>query len=138
MAVVVLAAWVASQFRVVAYRAPNLATFGIYGGYAGVLGLRTATYYPPGWSVGPIAEPFAWLSHGPVYVRPGECSVALWPAFLIVAISTGLLFWRDRAPPAGHCPECGYDLTGSTGKRCAECGAAVVPRSANARARRSR
>ena len=45
----------------------------------------------------------------------------LWPC-LIIAIPTGMLFWRDCRPPKGHCQNCGYNLTGNVSGRCPECG----------------
>jgi len=45
--------------------------------------------------------------------------------FAGVAIPTILLWWRDRPFPAGHCQQCGYDLTGNVSGRCPECGTAV-------------
>lgn len=48
--------------------------------------------------------------------------VPLWlPVLLIGAVT--IVCWRlDRPPRAGHCPACGYDLTGNTTGRCPECG----------------
>jgi hypothetical protein len=46
----------------------------------------------------------------------------LWIPFLLVAIPTGFLFWRDRRIPCGHCQKCGYNLTGNTSGVCPECG----------------
>ena len=35
-----------------------------------------------------------------------------------------LLWWLDlRRIPPGHCPHCGYDLTGNVSGKCPECGA---------------
>ena len=49
--------------------------------------------------------------------------VPLWLPFVIIAVTTGFLFWQDRKrPKPGHCQECGYDLTGNTSGRCPECG----------------
>jgi len=47
------------------------------------------------------------------------------PATLPVGLSAaliGLSFWRRH--PKGHCPKCGYDLSGIT-DQCPECGRAV-------------
>jgi hypothetical protein len=47
----------------------------------------------------------------------------VWLLFLVVALPTGLLWWRDRRPIApGHCRKCGYNLTGNVGGVCPECG----------------
>ena len=37
--------------------------------------------------------------------------------------------WRllDRRPLPGHCPHCGYNLTGNVSGRCPECGREVEP-----------
>jgi hypothetical protein len=50
----------------------------------------------------------------------------LWTPFLLVAIPTALLWWRDRrCIPPGHCRECGYNLTGNVSGVCPECGMRV-------------
>jgi hypothetical protein len=46
----------------------------------------------------------------------------LWIPFLIVGLPTGLLWWRDRRTPKGHCQKCGYNLTGNVSGVCPECG----------------
>jgi len=62
--------------------------------------------------------PDGWdLSHAWVIVLP------LWMPFVILAIPTVLLWWRDcRSIPPGHCQQCGYDLTGNVSGVCPECG----------------
>jgi hypothetical protein len=50
----------------------------------------------------------------------------LWIPFLLVAIPTGIIFWRDRRRiPPGHCLRCGYSLTGNKSGVCPECGTGV-------------
>ncbi len=54
-----------------------------------------------------------------------SCSVPLWLPFLIVALPTAFMFYRDRKRiPPGHCKTCGYNLTGAEHERCPECGVA--------------
>jgi hypothetical protein len=50
--------------------------------------------------------------------------VPLWIPFLIFAMPTTYLWWRDRRRriPPGHCRKCGYDLTGNVSGICPECG----------------
>jgi hypothetical protein len=49
--------------------------------------------------------------------------IPLWIPFLIFAVPTGLLCWRDRHRiPPGHCRKCGYNLTGNVSGICPECG----------------
>lgn len=46
--------------------------------------------------------------------------------FVVVAIPTTIWLWRSRRRIRfGHCPRCGYNLTGNTSGRCPECGQEV-------------
>ena len=55
--------------------------------------------------------------------------IPLWVIALPVAVAWGIIRWRRRPIPHGHCSRCGYDLTGNTSGTCSECGerAAVAP-----------
>lgn len=69
--------------------------------------------------------PLRWM---PLYIAGyGYASiiVPLWIPFLLVAVPTALLFWRDRRMPPGHCKKCRYDLTGNQSGVCPECGTPV-------------
>ncbi len=60
---------------------------------------------------------------------------ALWLAMASI-VPTGLLWWIDRKRhPPGHCPHCGYDLTGNESGVCPECGRAAEASRAGKKAR---
>jgi hypothetical protein len=53
--------------------------------------------------------------------------VEIWALFLLCAIPTALLWWRERRlRRAGVCLECGYNLTGNVSGICPECGTAIA------------
>lgn len=56
---------------------------------------------------------------------PGTPNWLIAAVLTLLAAYTGYLWWRDRPPPAGHCPVCAYDLRGNVSGRCPECGTAV-------------
>jgi hypothetical protein len=52
-----------------------------------------------------------------------QVQLPLWIPFLLVALPTSYLFWRDRRRiPPGRCRKCGYNLTGNVSGVCPECG----------------
>lgn len=64
---------------------------------------------------GPAAAPYAiWAIYVP-----------FWCPLVLVAITTVVLWFRDRGYPAGHCLTCGYDLTGNVSGVCPECGTKI-------------
>jgi len=68
------------------------------------------------------------LTRVPALSRSGTVfwvKLPLWFPLLILAVPTGILFWRDRRYPAGHCQKCGYNLTGNVSGRCPECGETI-------------
>ena len=55
-------------------------------------------------------------------------TVPMWLPLVVFAIPTAILWRRDRRTvPLGHCPHCGYNLTGNESGVCPEC-ATPVPK----------
>jgi hypothetical protein len=51
----------------------------------------------------------------------------LWIPFLLIAVSTAILWWLDhRHIPVHCCQVCGYNLTGNVSSVCPECGTKTV------------
>jgi hypothetical protein len=72
-----------------------------------------------GYSSGPIWTPILHHGAGSTW----WVVVPLWMPFVLIAISTVYLWWRDRRRiRPGHCQECGYNLTGNVSGVCPECG----------------
>jgi hypothetical protein len=75
-----------------------------------------------------LRTPRQWLQWPAVERQsPAHCSmllvaVPMWAVFLVIAIPSAILWYRDRPPPKGHCQNCGYDLTGNVSGVCPECG----------------
>jgi hypothetical protein len=66
---------------------------------------------------------------GPVYF---QTILPLWPLTSLLCIGAAALWWHDfkvqRRPDPGHCPRCGYDLSGlASATSCPECGARRAP-----------
>ena len=59
------------------------------------------------------------------YKFPIRYQIPLWLPLVIVAIPTTILWRRDRRPRKGHCPDCGYNLTGNESGKCPECSTPV-------------
>ncbi len=53
-------------------------------------------------------------------------SIPLWILFNAIAFPTLVLWHLERRRPAkGHCPHCGYNLTGNESGKCPECSTPV-------------
>ena len=57
---------------------------------------------------------------------PTRVFISLWFPFIVFAIPTAIMWYRDRRPPPGHCRTCRYDLTGNESGVCPECGTEVA------------
>ena len=51
--------------------------------------------------------------------------VPFWCILIPLAVPTAGLWYLDRKPPPGCCPNCGYDLTGNVSGICPECGVPI-------------
>lgn len=49
-------------------------------------------------------------------------TLPLWAPFVLLAGSTGWLWYRGERHLAGSCPRCGYDVSGIASSACPECG----------------
>jgi hypothetical protein len=55
--------------------------------------------------------------------RGAELVIPFWTLFLSVALPTAYAWHRCRRRAPGHCPKCGYDMSGLSGETiCPECG----------------
>src|SRR5262249_30800367 len=94
---------------------------------AAPMGLRFSS-----WRAGDRPGDIAFGTKWPWYEKrpPGFYLILpLWLPVLLVTIPTVFLWRRDRGrPPSGHCPKCGYNLTGNESGFCSECGTAVAKR----------
>ena len=68
----------------------------------------------------PAIPPVLW----PIRV-PSAIWIPLWMPFLALGVPSFIVWRRTRRPRAGHCVNCGYDLTGNTSGVCPECGTEV-------------
>lgn len=81
--------------------------------------------------------PGAWFMHVPAMpwqwpdldaeLQSGHLKIPLIYPALAATAAAGIAAWlRARRPPPWACKACGYDLRGSAGGSCPECGKAVV------------
>lgn len=76
--------------------------------------------------------PFIWEQDWWPLAVPlsSSCSfliIPLWIPALLTAVPTAFFWWIDRHRfAAGHCQECGYNLTGNVSGRCPECGKLII------------
>ena len=64
----------------------------------------------------PVVGNWGSLGSFPLWVVP------LWLPFVVFLVPTLVLWRHDRRARPGHCPNCGYNLTGNVSGRCPECG----------------
>ena len=66
-----------------------------------------------------------WSWH-PIYLSTFSVTIPGWYPVAAIGFPTALLWWLDRPrTPAGHCRNCGYNLTGNVSGRCPECGSSA-------------
>lgn len=126
---VLLAAWGVSPWRMLLYETP-------LGGRSWSLGFQAHstifTTFPDEYWVGSYGwywheqRPSNRLGYLDVHFGPDsrlDISLPLYIPFLLIAIPTVWLFWREskRRSPPGRCKNCGYNLRGLIMPRCPEC-----------------
>ena len=73
----------------------------------------------------PSLRDFEWRPEVSISPR-GHVLLPLWLPLLIIGHPTAFLWGRAwRRPLAGHCRNCGYNLTGNVSGRCPECGLTI-------------
>ena len=83
----------------------------------------TATWSPTTDVLGEWATSSASWGNGRVAY---SSYIPIWPLAVAVALPTAVLWLVvPRRYPAGHCQECGYNLTGNVSGVCPECGTEV-------------
>lgn len=141
LCVLLLTAWAASTVWWFGYTKPNYSIACSYGhvvvlsggNWSGLVGwgaVRVTGGLPrvPWSSLIGLQAPY-W---GPIDVS--NCTFVtcpLWIPFLLLAVFTGILWYRDRrSAPADHCRRCGYNLTGNESGVCPESATPVPARRA--------
>ena len=130
----ILALWGLSLFAAAAFWPPhkNGIGFVVGGGFLGVAYSDHETpWFSPVWEFMPCAE-LATETHYGFQLPDGMwgsgmfgCVCPFWLP-LLISTSAAVLLWRSgRRVPEGHCPKCGYDLTGNLSGRCPECGTEI-------------
>ena len=120
--VVILSIWFVSTHWTLGYIGPAY-VYGFGDGFVAVGWYGGMSNLPEHWVAERVAGRFSvwpsmfrFVGGGPAFTIP------FWLLFVPVAIPTAILWYRDRKPPPGCCPSCGYDLTGNVGGECPECG----------------
>ena len=73
-----------------------------------------------------------WMPHSDRRKGSVFLYIPLWMPLTAIGIPTAILWHRDRRPRKGHCPHCGYNLTGNESGVCPECSTPVPNREATA------
>ena len=77
-----------------------------------------------GWGVYRPSVPRLWLKLLVDDATGFRVYLPLWIPTVLCGLTGAVLWWRGRAPPRGHCPQCWYDLRTVMGSVCPECGRA--------------
>ena len=89
------------------------------------VGLMLCVVLGAAWGISTQREWYTYRAylHRSSSERTSEVYIPIWMPFLLTAVPTAIIFWRDRRRIPAHCCQgCGYDLTGNTSGVCPECG----------------